>query len=113
MTVYTKILTPSNGAEFEEVTPPRLILTRLQSRQLLTLDEQLIVHNFDVAEYAAGHPKIAALTVEQRALVRVALGNYRDVAEVILDDPDTLQFVGLFGQLGLWDGPERAQAILS
>jgi hypothetical protein len=108
-----------DGAQFTRPAPgvpvqtPARVLTRRQFRQRLTLAEQLIVDNFDVAEYAAGHPKISALTVDQRALVRVALGNYRDVAEVNLDDPDTVQFVGLFGQLGLWDSPERAQAILS
>lgn len=100
----------------DDVLPPtqlQRVFAHREFRKLLTLGEQLLVDNFDVPEFAAEHPKIAALTVFEKAQVRTALATYRESQEINLDDPDTATFVGLFGALGLWDNETRAASILT
>lgn len=87
--------------------------THREFRKRLTLSEQVILDNFDVAEFAAVTPKIQALTVEQRASVRTALATYREAMDIRLDDPDTIALVTMFEAYGLWDSPGRAAEILN
>ncbi len=95
------------------VAQPYRILTHKAFRDLLSIDEQLLLDNFTVPEYAEVEPKIQALTLMQRAVVRTALATYREAQDVDLDDSATVQLVTMFGSLGMWDGPERAAKILS
>ncbi len=97
----------------DSAAPSRRILTHKQFRDLLNIDEQLLLDNFTVQEYADAEPRIQALTLMQRAMVRTALATYREAQEVDLDDPATVQLVTLFGAFSLWDGPRRTAEILA
>lgn len=88
-------------------------LTHNDFRKRLSLDEQLIFDNFDVPEFASVHPKIIALDVMQRALVRTGLATYRDVLDIRLTDPDTQRLVGMLAAFGLLDHAGRAEEILN
>ncbi|MDR0673343.1 MAG: hypothetical protein LBF93_06735 [Zoogloeaceae bacterium] len=102
-----------DGAWETEALPPARVLTHYAFRGLLTLDEQVILDNFDVPEFAAVHPKLENLGVIDRAKLRTAMASYRDAQEINLDDPGMMVFVGLLAQLGLLDSADRAARIFS
>ena len=92
---------------------PEREYTKAEFRALLTLPEQLIIDNFNVAEFSAEVPAIQALTVMQRAHVRTGIETYNGVTGVLLSDPRTERFVSMLAGFGLLDGPGRAAEILS
>ena len=92
---------------------PEREYTKAEFRALLTLPEQLIIDNFNVAEFAAEVPAIQALTVMERAHVRTGIETYNGVTGVLLSDPRTERFVSMLASFGLLDGPGRAAEILS
>ena len=103
----------AQDAIIAEASNGSMPLTHRQFRKRLSVAEQLIFDNFDVAEFATSHPKISALSIEQRANVRTGLATYRDAQDIRLDDPDTQMLVGMLSAYGLLDSSERAGEILN
>ncbi len=92
---------------------PEREYTKAEFRALLTLPEQLIIDNFNVAEFAAEVPAIQALTVMQRAHVRTGIETYNGVTGVLLSDPRTERFVSMLAGFGLLESADRAYRILA
>jgi hypothetical protein len=95
--------------------PPPRILTHYGFRSLLTLSEQIILDNFDVAEFAAAHPVLSAFGPIEKATLRTAMKAYETASEINLDDAGVAMFVGALAQMGLLegDGEVRRQTILA
>jgi hypothetical protein len=87
--------------------------SKIEFRALLSAQEQLIVDNFNVQEFASTIPAIQAMTVVQRAQIRSAIATFNDASFISLADPKTQQFVGALGALGLLDNAQRAAQILA
>ena len=92
-------------------TQPPVELAKMDFRMLLTLDEQRIIDNFSVPEFAEWHQRIVALTVEQRANVRTAIATYRDARVVMLSDASTIQFVHMLEGYGLLPAGRGSQIL--
>jgi hypothetical protein len=94
--------------------PPR-ILTHYGFRSLLTLQEQIILDNFDIPEFAAAHPVLAQFGPIEKATLRTAMKAYEAASEINLDDPGTVMFVGALAQMGLLEGDAetRVKTILA
>lgn len=95
--------------------PPPRILTHYGFRSLLTLQEQIILDNFDVPDFAAAHSILSQFGPIERATLRTAMKAYETASEINLDDPGTVMFVGALGQMGLLEGDagERVRTILA
>ncbi|KQM68770.1 hypothetical protein [Xylophilus sp. Leaf220] len=89
------------------------VYTKTDFRKLLTDGENVLVDNFNFAEFVAETPAIKNLTVAQRAGVRSAIARYKDAIDIDRTDPTTVEFIGALGALGLLDGPERSGEILT
>jgi hypothetical protein len=101
-------------AETPEPAPtPRRVLSHFGFRKLFTLNEQVILDSFDIAEFSAVHPVLSQLDPMQKAVLRTAVKSYETAQEVDLDEPAVQQFIGLLAQMGLLDNPERAAVILA
>lgn len=89
------------------------VYTKTDFRKLLTDGENILIDNFNFAEFVAETPAIKNLTVMQRAGVRSAIARYKDAIDIDRTDPTTVEFIGALGALGLLDGPGRAGQILA
>ena len=89
------------------------VYTKTDFRKLLTDGENILIDNFNFAEFVAETPAIKNLTVAQRAGVRSAIARYKDAIDIDRTDPTTVEFIGALGALGLLDGPGRAGQILA
>jgi hypothetical protein len=88
---------------------------RFAHPNLYGLQEQIILDNFDVPEFAAAHPILKEFGPIEKATLRTAMKAYETASEINLDDPGTVMFVGALGQMGLLEGDaeERIRTILA
>jgi hypothetical protein len=70
----------------------------------LTLPEQIVLYNFDVAEFAAAHPVLSNFGPIEKATLRTAMKAYESASEINLDDRGVVIFVGALAQMGLLEG---------
>ncbi|KQM79812.1 hypothetical protein [Xylophilus sp. Leaf220] len=101
------------AAEAPPPPVPPTVYTKTDFRKLLTDGENILIDNFNFAEFVAETPAIKNLTVAQRAGVRSAIARYKDAIDIDRTDPTTVEFIGALGALGLLDGPGRAGQILA
>jgi hypothetical protein len=88
--------------------PPR-VLSHYGFRSLLTLSEQIVLDNFDVAEFAAAHPVLSNFGPVEKATLRTAMKSYEAASEINLDDTGTIMLVGALAQMGLLQGDADAR----
>jgi hypothetical protein len=92
-----------------EPPPPPRVLSHYGFRSLLTLSEQIVLDNFDVAEFAAAHPVLSNFGPIEKATLRTAMKSYKAASEINLDDTGTVMLVGALAQMGLLQGDAEAR----